>query len=139
MKLFRSPWTRMPDDEYILRLRREIAFVDRNRIWLVLFQIALLVTVIWVFSGIVPVLLRFAQPANAPAVFMGFVAGTGLGLSFGFIIHGILHGLISALLGGFRAERLLVQLLDAQYVGESDAQEDDHQDDGFEEPQDRTW
>jgi uncharacterized membrane protein len=129
----------MPDDEYILRLRREIAFVDRNRIWLVLFQIALLAIVIWVFSQVVPVLLRFAQPVNAPAVFMGFIAGTGLGLSFGFMIHGILHGLISALSGGFRAERLLVQLLDSQYADESETQKDADRDYDFEEPQDRTW
>lgn len=139
MKLFRSLWTSMPDDEYILRLRRDITFVDRYRFWLVLFQIALLVTVIWVFSGIVPVLLRFAQPANAPAVFMGFIAGTALGLAFGGMIYGILHGLMSAL-GGLRAERLLIKLLDAQSADELEIQDDGDQDyDDIEEPQDQTW
>lgn len=138
MKLFRSLWTRMPDDEYILRLRREIAFIDRHRLWLVLFQIALLVTVIWVFSGIVPVLLRFAQPANAPAVFMGFIAGTALGLAFGGMSYGILHGLGSAL-GGLRAERLLIKLLDALSADELETHNEADRGYDFEGPQDRTW
>ena len=113
MKLFRSPWTRIPDDEYIAKLRRSIALWERWRFWLILFHVGLLVAATWVFSKVIPVLMGLVQPANAPIVLLGFVTGTVIGLAFGCLIFGILHGLMSALTG-FRAEKLLLKHLDAQ-------------------------
>jgi hypothetical protein len=51
MKLFRFPWSRVPDDEYIARLRRSIALWDRWRLRLLLLHVALLAAAIWVFTN----------------------------------------------------------------------------------------
>jgi len=140
MKLFRSPWTRVPDDEYIAKLRRSIAWWDRWRFWMILFHVGLLVAATWVFSRVIPVLIGFAQPANVPFVLLGFVTGTVVGIGFGWIIYGILHGLISAL-GGFRAERLLLKHLDAQDSEQSESDQHAEQESDFKELHERvrTW
>ena len=113
MKLFRSPWTRVPDDDYIATLRRSIAWLDRWRFWLTLFYVGLLVFAIGVYSKAISVLVEMAQPDNAPFAILGLITGTVIGIGFGWMIYGILHGLIS-MLGGFRAERLLLKHLDGQ-------------------------
>jgi hypothetical protein len=112
MKLFRSPWTRVPDDEYIAKLRHWIEWWDRWRFWMILLYFGLLVVGIWVYSEVIRVLLGFAQQGNAPFILGGLVSGTVIGIGFGWMIHGLLDGMMSAL-GGFRAERLLLKLLDA--------------------------
>lgn len=107
MKLFRHPWKRVSDDEYIARLRRSISFWDRWRFWLILFHVGLLVVATWLFSKAIPLLLGLAQPADAPFAILGFVTGAIIGITFGWTIYGIIHGLMSGL-KGFRAERLLL-------------------------------
>lgn len=107
MKLFRLPSKRVTDDEYIAALRRWVATWDRWSDWLVLFQIFLLVAAICVFSMFIP-LLNMLVPNNAPLAMLGFAAGTAIGLAFGWIVSGIIHNLLP-MVGGFRAERLLLK------------------------------
>jgi hypothetical protein len=136
MKLLRSPWTRVPDDEYIAKLRRSIALLDRWRFQLILFHVGLLVVAFWVFSKVIPVLIAVAQPDNAPLALLGFVTGTVFGIGFGWMIYGIFHGLIS-MLGGFRAERLLLKLLDDQDSEQCESERHVQQESDFEELHER--
>ena len=73
---------------------------------MILLHVALLVFALWVFSRIMPMIL------NAPAVALGFATGTIIGIVFGSFIHNIVQSL-AGMINGFRAERLLLALLDA--------------------------
>ena len=136
MTSFRSPWTRIPDDEYIAKLRRSIAALDRWGYWFILLHVGLLVAATWVFSKAIPVLIGLAQPANAPFALLGFITGAVIGIAFGWQIYHILHGLNSAL-GGFRAERLLIKHLDAQESEPSELDQHAEQESDFKELSDR--
>lgn len=102
----------MSDAEYVARLRRSMASWERWRFWLILFYGALLALAIWVFDRVFRVLFGFAQPADVGFQLAGFLVGAIFGMMFGWLIYGILHTLIG-LIFGLRAERLLLDLLDA--------------------------
>ncbi len=106
MRHLRWPWARISDEEYIAGLRRSFRGWDRWQFWGILCHVALLIAALWLFSRIIPMIL------NAPAVGLGFATGTIIGIVFGWFIHGIVQSL-AGMINGFRAERLLLSLLDA--------------------------
>jgi hypothetical protein len=112
MKIFRWPWTRMSDEEYIARLRRLMPWLERWRFWLILFHGALLALALWLFERVSRVLFGLAQPAEVGFQVAGLAIGAFFGMMFGWFIYGILNSLIG-LIHGLRAERLLLDLLDA--------------------------
>ena len=135
MKLYRSPWTHIPDDEYVARLRRSVALWDRWRPWLFLMYLVLIAAATWLLTKAVRLLLALAQPGDAPLPLLGFIAGAVMGLAFGWMIHHALFGLVSTL-RGFRSERMLLDHYrphDAQQAEQDDLLESADQSGGFRE------
>lgn len=106
MKHLSWPWGRTSDEEYIAQLRRSFRKWERWRFWMILFHVGLLVFGLWVFSRVIPLIL------NAPGVALGFATGTIIGIVFSWTIYGIVNSL-TRMIHGFRAERLLLALVDA--------------------------
>jgi len=109
MKLFRFPLKRFSDEEYLANLRRSKALLDRYGLWLLFFNVALLVAVVWMAQSVVGVII--ALNANAPAIWVGFSMGLALGIGFGVMLHGIVRSCL-ACLTGFRHEQLLLKYYD---------------------------
>ena len=133
MKLFRAPWKRLPDEEFIEQLRRSMKLWDRGRFWLFLLFVVLLVILSWLLSQYIPLMLKLAGPANAPGAVMGFVVGTVAGSSFAWMFYSVLHGLTSAL-SGFRAERMLLEYVDAHGLEPEQQQDQEAEPDEFRDP-----
>lgn len=73
---------------------------------------------------------------NAPGVAMGFATGTIIGIVVGSFIHNIVQSL-AGMIHGFRAERLLLALLDAVNSETSERQNEyDPGTEGCERPED---
>jgi hypothetical protein len=58
-----------------------------------------------------------AHWANVPMVIMGFIVGTILGFSVGWLIYSNIHGLVAAW-SGYRAERLMLKYHDELKLAE---------------------
>ena len=118
--LFQPPWARGSDDEYIIRLRRSMASLDRHRKWYVATYALLILTVGWIYAKVVEVI--FDAVPNIPFALGGFVMGAVIGLSCGWMISAMLHAMSSSV-SGFRSERLLLKYHDA--IGHFVSTEDD--------------
>jgi hypothetical protein len=130
MRRLRWPWGRTSDEEYIAQLRRSFRWWDRWKFWIILLHAGLLVLGLWVFSRIIPLIL------NAPVVVLGFATGTIIGIVFSWTIYGIVNSL-GGMIHGFRAERLLLALLDATDSETSERQNEyDPGTEGCERPED---
>jgi hypothetical protein len=104
---------RLPDAEYIERVRKSVRWWDRWRWAGVALYLVIIATIIWLAFRLVdllralqaPVLLQNAQ--IEAIVLIGIIAG----LHLGFIAHSAIWGVIQAL-AGLRNERLLIQYHD---------------------------
>jgi hypothetical protein len=116
MPPFRFPWTPVPEEELIDRLRRTLAFWDRWRYWSIVAHIGLLAAVLslYVLGG--QVFMRLGQNGNL--ALLGFAAGALMGMVLGWATAGIIHGLIFSI-AGFQSERLLLRYYDSVHDAQS--------------------
>lgn len=117
MTFFRR--THVPDSEFIAGVRRQIAFLDRFRLWWILLNLSLLAVVIWLATDAIRLLINVVAPANAALPILGFGTGIAIGSALGFIIHQLCFNLITAF-GPFRSERLLLDYYDMINEGSDD-------------------
>jgi len=116
---------RLPDDKYVAKLRRTIAWWDRWRYWMILLHVILLACVSWMTVRLSQTLLELAEPEDVPFTIVGLLLGAVVGFSFGWMFYGLLQGLVTAI-SGFRSERLLLQYYDsanAQSTEDNDPRE----------------
>ncbi len=128
MKFFDNPWKRISDDEYIDSIRRTVAASDRIRLWVILFNIGLILVLLWIYSQMILLLARML-PQVAPFLISGFLLGTILGVGFGTFLSSLVHNLFNTV-GGCRTERLLLQHIDAQEAEQSEWSDDNDNLDG---------
>ena len=111
MKQLRLPWQHIPDDQFITNIRKSIRFLDRFRMYWILFNVGFLVLACWTFAEAFRLVVGFGGGNPNPAI-LGFSTGATIGLSASCIIHQILHNLIYAFANA-RSERLLLRYYDA--------------------------
>ncbi|HBL47730.1 MAG TPA: hypothetical protein DDZ90_30530, partial [Planctomycetaceae bacterium] len=68
-------WMTEPDEEYVVRLRRQIVFWEYWRYLFLLFAIALFVAFFWIIPVAVQDLSEMIQPENAPFLGISISAG----------------------------------------------------------------
>ncbi|MCH9652962.1 MAG: hypothetical protein K0U86_17735 [Planctomycetes bacterium] len=105
-------WMREPDDEYVSRTRCYMSFWSRSRFLMILFNVCILATVIWLLPNTMLTMLALQEPQNAPLVTGSIIRGTTIGIFMGIAIQTAFNGLIMGL-SGFRTERLLLKYYDA--------------------------
>lgn len=101
---------RKTDDEFIASLAKTVAFWDRWR-FLILFLFA---TLMVGFFVVLYVLAQFVLDPNNPLLgkqsqmmwLLAFLLGCALGLH----LHAVMGYVVTAALGGYRAERMLLQM-----------------------------
>ena len=101
---------RKTDDEFIASLAKAIVFWDRCR-FLVLLVFA---TLMLGFFMLLCVFVKFVFDPNNPMVGkqnqMTWIIGFLIGCAIGLILHGVVGYVTSAAIGGYRAERMLLQM-----------------------------
>lgn len=116
-------WMTEPDEEYVIRIRRQIAFWEYWRYLFLLFAIALFVAVFWIIPVAVQDLSEMIQPENAPFLGISISAGFTIGFLGGVTLLQIGLNLMLAFTG-FRSDRLLLKYYDAS-VKSADEEKDE--------------
>jgi hypothetical protein len=105
----------MTDEQFIERLRRQLAVFDRWRRPLLALYVALAVAFAWITAEAVMRLGDAAQPGNGrQGMIPGFAFGMLMGVGLGLTLQKIINALV--LLFSGRRERLLVRCYDALRV-----------------------
>lgn len=105
-------WMTEPDEEYVVRLRRQIVFWEYWRYTILFLTIGLLILLSIFLLPLVIGFIQKVQPANQPLVildmFLGFMSGFLLGSAISHVFSQLMLAFT-----GFRSERLLLKYYDA--------------------------
>ena len=104
--------TKVSDEEYIAKIRRDVERCDRWRNWLIALYTVLLIGMFGMVAYLVRLVNVLAPLVNPQGMRLGLIFGMTFGFSVGIHFHGLVFGLANAV-SGRRTERLLLKCLDA--------------------------
>lgn len=107
-------WMRMPEDEFIAGMRKNVTLWDRWR-WLMILALAMMLAFgVWIIPATLDGIPKMVEPDEESFVFFWIKIGVLLGFLIGFYINYVFFALI-LYLTGFRSERLLLKYYDEQH------------------------